>query len=79
MSNFSVAGMEKPGVKILPRVMTEFTERIKLKVWLFLILLLGIAAFYAICKQQRPKIKPSQELKVGLKVLTDPESLVKDP
>ncbi len=58
--------------------MHEYDERIRRKVYLFLALVVVTFAAYRVYRHDRVKVKPSKEMRQGLKVLTDPESLVKD-
>jgi hypothetical protein len=58
--------------------MLDYNERIRRRVYLFIAVILVIFAAYRIYQHDRHKIKASKEMKQGVKVLTDPESVVKD-
>ncbi len=58
--------------------MQEYDKRIRRKVYLFIVVLVVFFGAYRIYRHDRPQVKPSQEMKLGVKALTDPESLVKD-
>mgnify|MGYP003351173223 CR=1 FL=1 len=59
-------------------MLPEYTDRIKKRVMLFAGMALVCAVAYLVFHHERPKVKPSQDIKTGLKALTDPEALVKD-
>jgi len=46
--------------------------------FLLLVCVIALLVGYAIYRHGSPKVKTSSEMKSGLKVLTDPESVVKD-
>jgi hypothetical protein len=48
------------------------------KLFLLTACLIVLLASYALYSHRSSKAKPSSEMKTGLKVLTDPESVVKD-
>jgi hypothetical protein len=56
----------------------NYETRIKKRILVFAVLILGGVAFFVIQRHDRAKVRPSQEMKTGVKVLTDPESVVKD-
>jgi hypothetical protein len=56
----------------------DYNSRTKKRVLLFAVLFVCIAAAALIYRHDRHTTRPSQELKSGIKALTDPESLVKD-
>jgi preprotein translocase subunit YajC len=56
----------------------DYDSRIKKRVLLFAVLLIGGLAFFIMQRHQRAHVRPSQEMKTGVKVLVDPESVVKD-
>ena len=56
----------------------DYNARIKKRILLFAMLMLAVAAFVLIHHHNRAAVHPSQEMKNGVKVLTDPESVVKD-
>jgi hypothetical protein len=56
----------------------DYNSRIKKRLLLFAMLVLAVAAFVLIHRHNRAAIRPSQEMKTGVKALTDPESVAKD-
>jgi hypothetical protein len=56
----------------------DYNSRIKKRVLLFAILFVCALAFFFIHHRERSRVRPSQEMKTGVKVLVDPESVVKD-
>jgi hypothetical protein len=56
----------------------DYNSRIKKRLLLFAMLMLAVAAFFFLHRHDRAKVQPSQEMKTGVKVLTDPESVAKD-
>ena len=58
--------------------MFDYNERIRRRIYLFVTLVMVTFGAYRIYKHDRQKIKASKEMKLGMKVLTDPESVVKD-
>jgi hypothetical protein len=56
----------------------DYNSRIKKRVLLFTILIAAALVFFVMQRHDRAKTRPSEELKTGIKVLTDPESVVKD-
>jgi preprotein translocase subunit YajC len=56
----------------------DYNSRVKKRILLFTVLLAVGVAFFLIQRHDRAKVRPSQEMKNGVKVLTDPESVVKD-
>ena len=56
----------------------DYNSRIKKRILLFTVLILIGFAFFLIQRHDRAKVRPSQEMKTGVKVLTEPESVVKD-
>jgi hypothetical protein len=56
----------------------DYNSRIKKRVLLFTVFLLLSLAFFLMRRHERASVRPSQEIKTGIKVLTDPESVVKD-
>ncbi len=56
----------------------DYNSRIKKRVLLFAMLMLAVAAFFVLHRHDRATVHPSQEMKSGVKVLTDPESVAKD-
>ena len=54
----------------------DYQSRIKKRVFLFTILFASLVTFYFI--QRADKSKPSEELKTGVKVLTDAQSVAND-
>lgn len=58
--------------------MVEYRERILRKLYLFAAIVLVLFGAYRIYKHDRRTVKASREMKQGMKVLTDPEAVVKD-
>jgi len=56
----------------------DYNSRIKKRIFLFAILIVVGLALVLIQRQGRAKVRPSAELKTGVKILTDPDSVVKD-
>jgi hypothetical protein len=56
----------------------DYNSRIKKRVFLFTVLLLLGFACFVIQRRDRAQVRPSTEMKTGLKVLTDPEAVAKD-
>ncbi len=59
-------------------MLPDYTERIRRRLLLFTVLVILGFFFYTLYRHDRNKVRPSNQLKEGLKVLTDPESVVKD-
>jgi hypothetical protein len=58
--------------------MIDYNERTRRRIYLFSALVVGLCAFLVLYRYHWPKTKPSSQINQGLKVLTDPESVVKD-
>ena len=56
----------------------DYNSRIKKRVLLFAVLFIAGIALFVIHRHERAHVRPSQEMKTGVKVLVDPESVVKD-
>jgi len=56
----------------------DYNSRIKKRILLFAMLMIAVAAFFFLHRHDRATARPSQEMKTGVKVLTDPESVAKD-
>ena len=56
--------------------MLDYDTRVRRRILLLAMLSLIVAAAIGLHRHQRGKVKPSKEMKQGVKVLTDPESVV---
>ena len=55
----------------------HFMDRSRRKLFLLCVCLGTLLVGYAIASHKRSTVKPSSEMKTGVKALTDPEALVK--